>query len=632
MANYDASIRVSTIIDTKDVERADKEVERLAKKLDGVRARSAKLEALGGTEKQFEALGYDAEMLEKQLEAATLKAEELRTAFNMQNSSKEFSKATQSAKNLFNTIDKGTKKSNTGLSNTTRMLGRMMIQMMAFRAAMATIEYVKSGIDNLVQHSTKLNGVFSDLKSSSAQLKNSLATAFSPILTMIIPYITQLISWLNTAMNYIAQFWAVLGGKNTYTRAKKQVVDYAKSLGAASKEAKGALAAFDEINVLNKDEGANAGGAVGGAGAFEEVPVDSEFAEVVERVKAALEAILPLVILIGAALLAWKLYDFLASLMLAHPILGTIVAGLLAVAGAALAVYNYFKMWNNGVEWSNIIGYVVGVTVAVTALYMLFGPLVAGITLIAFAIAGVVLALHDIIENGVTAENIGLLAISIIGLLIGVFIAFGGTATLIVGIITAVVGVLAMLVSYGGNGAEALTHLKNTFKALGDFVSKVFKGDFKGALDDLKSAGRSFGNFFISVAEGIANGFIKMVNAVIDALNSLHFDVPGWLQKLTGMQSFGFNIPHWSAHVSLPRLATGGIVTSSTLANIGEAGREAVLPLENNTEWMDALADRINSGRAIKVVFTGDLAELGRILRPVIEMENTRIGESFQLA
>lgn len=629
--SYDASIRVSTIIDIKDVERAEKEVDRLVKKLDSVRARSAKLETLGGTEKQFESLGYDAELLEKQLEKATLKAEELRSVFNQQNSENAFSRATKSAKTLFTSIRNGSEKANKGLVAMYSMFRRIMMRMILMKAIVAVINSIKTGIDNLVHYSSDLNGAFSDLKSSSVQLKNSLATAFAPILTMIIPYITQLISWLNTAMNYISQFWAVLGGKNTYTRAKKQVVNYAKSLKGASKEAKGALAAFDEINVLNKDEGAGGGGEATGAGAFEEVPVDSAFAEMVERVKAALEAILPLVILIGAALLAWNIYDFLAKLMLANPLLGTIVAAVMAVAGAALAVYSYIQMWKDGVDWKGIIGFVAGVTMAVTALYMLFGPLVAGIALIIAGIAGVVLALHDIIENGVTAENIGLLLISVIGLLTGVFFAFGGTATLIVGIITAVLGVLALLVAYGGNGTEALKHLQAAFKSLGEFIKKVFAGDFKGALEDLKKAGRSFGNFFISVAEGIANGFIKMVNAVIDAINSIKIDVPGWLQKITGMQTFGFNLPHWNKTVSLPRLATGGIVTSSTIANIGESGREAVLPLENNTEWMDQLSERINS-RPTKIVFTGDLAELGRILKPVIENEDGRIGPSFEYA
>jgi hypothetical protein len=42
---------------------------------------------------------------------------------------------------------------------------------------------------------------------------------------------------------------------------------------------------------------------------------------------------------------------------------------------------------------------------------------------------------------------------------------------------------------------------------------------------------------------------------------------------------------------SLPRLAQGGITTGPTTALIGEAGKEAVIPLERNTEnWTGPLA------------------------------------------
>ena len=78
MANYDASIRVHTDVDTKELREAEKELQRLAKKLDAVRQRSAKLEALGGTEKQFESIGYDAQMLEERLADATERVEQLR--------------------------------------------------------------------------------------------------------------------------------------------------------------------------------------------------------------------------------------------------------------------------------------------------------------------------------------------------------------------------------------------------------------------------------------------------------------------------------------------------------------------------------------------------------------------------
>lgn len=46
---------------------------------------------------------------------------------------------------------------------------------------------------------------------------------------------------------------------------------------------------------------------------------------------------------------------------------------------------------------------------------------------------------------------------------------------------------------------------------------------------------------------------------------------------------------------TLPRLAKGGIITQPTQAIIGEAGKEAVMPLENNLEWLDILADKLTN-------------------------------------
>lgn len=588
MANYDASIRVHTDIDTKRLKEAERDVQRLAKKLDAVRQRSIKLEALGGTEKQFESLGYDAMILEERLADATERVEQLRA--------EGFDKAEQSAKKCFRTVDKGAKKSNKSLGSTMKVLKNIVLSMVAFQVIAKGAEYIASGFRNLVQYSSELNETFSELKGQTATLKNSMATAFAPIVAEIIPHLSNLVGWLNTAMNAMSQFWAVLGGKSTYTRAKKQVLDYAASIKEATKAAKGALATFDDLNVLNKKDNGNASGEMTGADAFEEVAIDAGFVAALEKVKTILEIIAPLALFIGGAFLTWKVTDFLASIMKISPILGDVAAWLVVIAGTALSIWSYMGMWKDGVDWEGLIGYVAGVSLVVGALYMLFGPLVAGIALITAGIAGVVLALKDIIENGVTTENITLLLISAFGILTGIFMAFGAKAVIVTGIIMGVIGVLASLVAYSGNGEEALNHLKDTFKSLGDFVSKVFTGDIEGAFKSLKNAGRSLGNFFICVAEGIANAFINMVNAVIDAINSLTFDVPDFLQSFVGADKIGpiFNIPHWSK-LKLPRLATGGIVTASTLANIGEAGREAVLPLDNHTEWMDKLADRINT-------------------------------------
>ena len=87
--------------------------------------------------------------------------------------------------------------------------------------------------------------------------------------------------------------------------------------------------------------------------------------------------------------------------------------------------------------------------------------------------------------------------------------------------------------------------------------------------------------------------------------------MPDWVPNLGGKR-FGFNISTISAP-RIPYLANGGIVNSATLAMIGERGKEAVLPLENNTGWMDALADKLSArnNAPSKIVLMLDSKELG---------------------
>ncbi len=98
-------------------------------------------------------------------------------------------------------------------------------------------------------------------------------------------------------------------------------------------------------------------------------------------------------------------------------------------------------------------------------------------------------------------------------------------------------------------------------------------------------------NTILGGVEKMANGVINALNGMINALNKLKFDVPDWVPEIGG-KSFGLNIPT-IGNVSIPKLAKGGIVDRATIAMIGEAGKEAVVPLENNTGWLDELAARI---------------------------------------
>jgi hypothetical protein len=77
---------------------------------------------------------------------------------------------------------------------------------------------------------------------------------------------------------------------------------------------------------------------------------------------------------------------------------------------------------------------------------------------------------------------------------------------------------------------------------------------------------------FVGLIKSEINGLISLVNMAIRAIDSIHVKIPSWV-PLIGGSEFGVNIPQ------IPMLAEGGIVTSPTLAMIGEAGSEAVIPL-----------------------------------------------------
>ena len=81
----------------------------------------------------------------------------------------------------------------------------------------------------------------------------------------------------------------------------------------------------------------------------------------------------------------------------------------------------------------------------------------------------------------------------------------------------------------------------------------------------------------IRSVESIINKGIGLINSAISLANKLPGVNVGKLKTL-----------------SLPRLAKGAIVDSPTIAQIGEDGREAVLPLENNTGWLREIARNLN--------------------------------------
>lgn len=190
---------------------------------------------------------------------------------------------------------KGLGKSSNSVSKSILKLSNMFKLMLIRMAMRAAIQGVKEGMQNLVQYSDRANQSMSGLMTNMTYLKNSFAAAFAPILSYVAPVLNTLINLLATAVGYINQFFSALGGGSTYIRAKKANEDYAASLkktgGAASKagkDAKKALAPFDDL-VQIQQQGADASGGGGGGASpsdmFETVGIDKGISDFANKLK-----------------------------------------------------------------------------------------------------------------------------------------------------------------------------------------------------------------------------------------------------------------------------------------------------------------------------------------------------------
>ena len=185
---------------------------------------------------------------------------------------------------------------------------------------------------------------------------------------------------------------------------------------------------------------------------------------------------------------------------------------------------------------------------------------------------------------------------------------------------------------FGNIFKTAFEAVKNAFSTIGSFFSGVWntvKSIFVNAGQMVGSAvGGAFKsavNAVLGTIENVVNGFIGMINGVIGMINK----IPG-----VSLGSIGY--------VSLPRLARGGIVDSPTVAMIGEAGKEVVMPLEN-TGFLQTMG-RVVGGAVVNAlggnltqsngfIGSGDIViqigghEFGRVAIQEINREQERAGQ-----
>lgn len=129
--------------------------------------------------------------------------------------------------------------------------------------------------------------------------------------------------------------------------------------------------------------------------------------------------------------------------------------------------------------------------------------------------------------------------------------------------------------------SDLIKSLLQVFNGLIDFILGVFTGNWSRAWQGVVNIFSGIFNGIVGVVKWPLNLIIDMVNAAISGINTMIKTI----NKVPGV-----SIPTIG---KIPKLAKGGIVDAPTIAMVGEAGKEAVMPLENNTGWITDLANKV---------------------------------------
>ena len=462
-----------------------------------------------------------------------------------------------------------------------------------------TIEAVKAYAENDPETKKSIN----ELKASLQGLKGSWGAAFAPVVNAVIPILKTLIDWLTSASNAVAMFLAIIAGKSTFKKAIANTGKLSENLSSgagAAKELKKQLMGIDTLTIAQDSSGGGGGGGSGGAYDWVEEPINTDS-------------------LTGRLALAFKDVFVDWSDLTGEQIAEKIIAGLAGLAGGAVG----FMI--GGVPGA-IIGTLAGLTIGLIADSIIFdhdGKLSTNEILNSLSL------LLGAIGGGIIGFSVGNVPGAAIGAAVGI-----GLSLLIrdVGIETA------------GNWSNS-TLLEKFAVVLGGLAGGLIGfsiGNIPGA-----ALGVVFGilltmninnldldeKWIPKVKEWLwDDGILQIIESVklltVDPINDLingitgdfeglRTDLSGIVEKIKNLFNFQFQLPQLKLpHINvryqaagalgqffginqIPYLtvdwyAKGGIVDGATLIGAGEAGKEAIVPLERNTQWVTMVANELS--------------------------------------
>ena len=352
---------------------------------------------------------------------------------------------------------------------------------------------LREGVQNVYQYSKAVGTSFAPAMDQAAtalqQMKNSIGAAVAPVIQALIPVLQTVVNWVISGINYLNQFFALLNGQATWTRALPEAAEaFEKNTKAAkgsSKAMKDLLADWDELNIIQSNSGSGGGSGTGKTAEeyknmFEEVSeFNSTIKNIVDGIEDTFGDIWGLVKRIGAIILGWKLSNaFTGILGTLGGLVGSVVDIGLVFELSTMFTNNFLKTGNAGWLVGDVLTTLVGSVIARKILSKVLGGVLAKVAIpLTFAVSAAATIKALVQKTDVTAlSEKGILSAMNAALEGGVA---GGALLYSTGAYTlatsAGVGAGAALFTFGATvGIKATADVVNTKEITSDTIAADF--------------------------------------------------------------------------------------------------------------------------------------------------------------
>lgn len=162
---------------------------------------------------------------------------------------------------VFGTLQRAVDGLRAKLTQSSKNLAKFRNRLMSIVSGALVFNLISAGLRKITEWMGSAALSSATLRAALGNLQGAASTAAAPLLQAILPALTAIANAAATAFYYIAQLVSFLTGKSigASQSAAKAMGKYAKAAKSAGSAADGALAKFDELDVLDKNSGGGAG-------------------------------------------------------------------------------------------------------------------------------------------------------------------------------------------------------------------------------------------------------------------------------------------------------------------------------------------------------------------------------------